>query len=410
MQVFVARQPIFDRMRRVVAYELLFRSGLENMFKATNLDMASQRVISSGIHIFGFSSLTGGKPAFINFTKQLLLSGVALVLPPKQVVVEILETVEPEDDVINACRELKRHRYLLALDDFVLRPNYEPLVELADIIKVDFLQVKGEERKVSRQKFGKKGVRMLAEKVETHEDFSEALQAGYSYFQGFFFCKPEIISGREIPSHKLTYLRLMQELNREDLDFNRMEAILKGDASLAFKLLRYINSAAIGLRYPITSLRQAMVLLGEQNLRRWAMLALATSMLEDKPQELLTTGVVRGRFCELVFQRLGLNVVGVEAFLIGLLSVLDALLDRPLPELLEELPVAVEIKDALLGRPTILGMAYKLALSYEQAKWEEVSNLTEKLGLQEEELPLLYGQAISWTDQLLHFTSPSLMP
>lgn len=380
------------------------------MFKATNGDMASQSVISSGIHVFGFSFLTGSKPAFINFTKQLLLSGVVLVLPPKQVVVEILETVEPEDDVINACRELKRHRYLLALDDFVLRPSYEPLIELADIIKVDFLQVKCKERKVLIQKFGEKGVRMLAEKVETHEDFSEALQAGYTYFQGFFFCKPEIISGREIPSHKLTYLRLMQELNREDLNFNRIEAILKGDASLAFKFLRYINSAAIGLRYPITSLRQAMVLLGEQNLRRWAMLALATSMLEDKPRELLTTGVVRGRFCELVCQRLGLNVVGVEAFLIGLLSVLDALLDRPLPELLEELPVAAEIKGALLGRPTILGMAYKLTLSYEQAKWEEVSNLTEKLGLQEEELPLLYGQAVSWTDQLLHFTSPSLMP
>ncbi|MFN4179994.1 MAG: EAL and HDOD domain-containing protein [Armatimonadota bacterium] len=410
MQVFVARQPIFDRMRRVVAYELLFRSGLENMFKGTNGDMASQSVISSSIHVFGFSSLTGGKPAFVNFTKQLLLSGVALVLPPKQVVVEVLETVEPEDDVISACLELKRHHYLLALDDFVLRPNYEPLVELADIIKVDFLQVKGEERKILAQKFGKKGVRMLAEKVETHEDFSEALQAGYSYFQGFFFCKPEIISGREIPSHKLTYLRLMQELNREDLDFNQIEAILKSDASLSFKLLRYINSAAIGLRYPVTSLRQAMILLGEQNLRRWAMLALAASMLEDKPQELLITGVVRGRFCELVCLRLGLNVVGVDSFLIGLLSVLDALLDRPLSELLEDLPVAMEIKDALLGRPTILGTVHKLILSYEQAQWEEVSNLTEQLSLREEELPLLYSQAVSWTDQLFHSTLPSPMP
>ncbi len=410
MQVFVARQPIFDRMRRVIAYELLFRSGLENMFKGTNGDTASQRVISSGIHIFGFSSLTGGKPAFINFTKQLLLSGVALVLPPKQVVVEVLETVEPEDDVISACRELKRHHYLLALDDFVLRPSYEPLVELADIIKVDFLQVKGEERKILAQKFGKKGIRMLAEKVETHEDFSEALQAGYSYFQGFFFCKPEIIPGREIPSHKLTYLRLMQELNREDLDFSQVEAILKSDASLSFKLLRYINSAAIGLRYPVTSLRQAMILLGEQNLRRWAILALAASMLEDKPQELLITGVVRGRFCELVCQRLGLNVVGVDSFLIGLLSVLDTLLDRPLSELLEDLPVAADIKDALLGRPTTLGTVHKLVLSYEQAQWEEVSNLTKQLSLKEEELPLLYGQAVSWTDQLFHSTSPSLMP
>lgn len=410
MQVFVARQPIFDRLRRVVAYELLFRSGLENMFKATDGNMASQSVISSGIHVFGFTSLTGGKPAFINFTKQLLLSGAALVLPPKQVVVEVLETVEPEDDVIKACSELKQHHYLLALDDFVLRPGYEPLTELADIIKVDFLQVKGEERKTLVQKFGKRGIRMLAEKVETREDFSEALQAGYSYFQGFFFCKPEIVSGREIPSHKLTYLRLMQELNREELEFNRIESILKSDVSLSFKLLRYINSAAIGLRYPVTSLRQAMVLLGEQNLRRWAMLALAASMLEDKPQELLVTGVVRGRFCELVCQRLGLKAVGVDPFLVGLLSVLDALLDRPLSDLLEELPVAVEIKEALLERPTILGAVYKLAVNYERANWEEVSRLIEQLNLQEQELPLLYGQAVSWTDQLFHSTSLSLTP
>lgn len=410
MQVFVARQPIFDRLRRVVAYELLFRSGLENMFKATDGDMASQSVISSGIHVFGFSSLTGGKPAFINFTKKLLLSGAALVLPPKQVVVEVLETVEPEEDVINACRELKQHHYLLALDDFVLRPGYEPLIELADIIKVDFLQVKGEERKTLARNFGRKGIRMLAEKVETHEDFSEAVQAGYLYFQGFFFCKPEIVSGREVPSHKLTYLRLMQELNREDLDFNRIEAILKGDVPLSFKLLRYINSAAIGLRYPVTSLRQAMVLLGEQNLRRWATLALAASMLEDKPQELLVTGVVRGRFCELICQKLGMKVVGVDPFLVGLLSVLDALLDRPLPDLLEDLPVSTEIKDALLGRPTTLGLVYELVVNYEKADWEKVKELSGHLNLQEQELSSIYSQAVSWTDQLFHSTSPSITP
>lgn len=405
MEVFVARQPIFDKLRRVVAYELLFRSGLENIFKATNGDMASQSVISAGIHVFGFSSLTGGKPAFINFTKQLLLNGAALVLSPKQVVVEILETVEPEEEVVNACWELKRNHYLIALDDFVLRPGYEPLTELADIIKVDFLQVKGEERKTLVQKYGGKGIRMLAEKVETHEDFSEALQAGYVYFQGFFFCKPEIVSGHEIPSHKLTHLRLMQELNREGLDFNRIEAILKSDVSLSFKLLRYINSAAIGLRYPITSLRQAMVLLGEQNLRRWTMLALAASMLEDKPQELLVTGVVRGRFCELVCQKLDMKVVGVDSFLVGLLSVLDALLDRPLPDLLEDLPVATEIKDALLGRPTTLGTVYELAVNYERANWEKVSKLAEQLNLQEQELPLIYNQAVAWTNQLFHSAS-----
>jgi len=219
MRVFVARQPIFDKLKRVVAYELLFRSGFENFFSANNGDAASQTVMSSAVHIFGLAALTGGKPVFINFTRSLLLSGLAFALPPALLVVELLETVEPDDEVLNACRELKQHGYIIALDDFVLRPGYEPLISVADIIKVDFLQVRGEERKRVSQSPARSKVRLLAEKVETMDDFREAVQLGYTYFQGFFFSKPEIVSGREVPSHKLTWLRLMQELNCPEFDF-----------------------------------------------------------------------------------------------------------------------------------------------------------------------------------------------
>ncbi|MFN3420873.1 MAG: EAL and HDOD domain-containing protein [Armatimonadota bacterium] len=402
MQVFVARQPIFDRLRRVIAYELLFRTSLENKFTGADGDTASKSVVSSGLYIFGFSSLTGGKPAFINFTKPLLTGGLVHGLSPKQVVIELLETVEPDEEVLSVCRDLKSKGYIIALDDFFLRPGYEPLIELADIVKIDFLQVKGKERKLMVQSLAGKKVRLLAEKVETNRDFLEALQAGYSYFQGFFFCKPEIVFGREVPLYRLTYLRLMQQLSREELDFNQLEGILKGDASLSFKLLRYINSAAIGLRYPVTSLRQAMVVLGEQNLRRWAILTLVVSMLEDKPQELLVTGAVRGRFCELICQRLSLQAIGVDPFLVGLFSILDVLLDRPLTEILDELPIAHEIKDALLGRPTLLGLVHKLVIAYERADWDGVSDLAERIKLPEEELPTLYAEAVSWADQFFH--------
>lgn len=252
------------------------------------------------------------------------------------------------------------------------------------------------------QSLAGKRVRLLAEKVETNRDFLEALQAGYSYFQGFFFCKPEIIFGREVPLYRLTYLKLMQQLSREELDFNQLEGILKGDASLSFKLLRYINSAAIGLLYPVTSLRQAMVILGEQSLRKWAILTLTISMLEDKPQELLVTGAVRGRFCELICQRLGLQAIGFDPFLIGLFSILDVLLDRPLAEILDELPIAPEIKDALLGRPTLIGSVHKLVIAYERADWEEVSDLAKRVNLPEEELPTLYTKAVSWADQFFY--------
>ncbi len=402
MQVFVARQPIFDRLRRVIAYELLFRTSLENEFTGMDGDLASKSVVNSGLYIFGFPSLTGGKPAFINFTKPLLTSGLAHVLSPKQVVIELLETVEPDEEVQSICRDLKSKGYIIALDDFFLRPEYERLIELADIIKIDFLEVKGEERKLMVQSLAGKRVRLLAEKVETNRDFLEALQAGYSYFQGFFFCKPEIIFGREVPLYRLTHLRLIQQLSREELDFNQLEGILKGDASLSFKLLRYINSAAIGLLYPVTSLRQAMVILGEQSFRKWAILTLTISMLEDKPQELLVTGAVRGRFCELICRRLGLQAIGVDPFLIGLFSILDVLLDRPLAEILDELPIAPEIKDALLGRPTLLGLVHKLVIAYERADWEGVSDLAERVNLPEEELPTFYTEAVSWADHFFY--------
>lgn len=410
MQVFIARQPIFDRLRRVIAYELLFRAGWENKFTAPDGDSASRSVIGSGVHIFGFSSLTGGKPAFINFTKSLLVSGLIYVLSPKQVVIELLESIEPDEEVLRICRELKSKGYIIVLDDFLFRSGYEPLVELADIVKVDFLKVRGEERKLIVQSLAGKKVRFLAEKVETHQDFAEAMQAGYSYFQGFFFCKPEIISGREVPVYKLTYLRLIQELSHSQVDFNRLEGVLKSDASLSFKLLRYINSAAIGLRYPVTSLRQAMVLLGEQNLKRWAVLTLAVSMLEDKPQELVVTGAVRGKFCELICQRLSWQAVGVDPFLVGLFSILDVLLDRPLPEILEDLPIATEIKDALMGRPILLGLVYKLVIAYERANWEEIGKLASEINLPEEEIPALYAEAVSWADQFFYAVAASLSP
>ena len=406
MQVFVARQPIFDKIKRVVAYELLFRSGFENFFSADDGDTATQTVIGGVVNIFGLTSLTGGKPVFINFTKPLLVSKLALALPPSHLVIELLETIEPDEEVLEACRELKKHGYLITLDDFVLRPGYEPLISVADIVKIDFLQVRGEERKRVSQSLACSKVRLLAEKVETMDDFREAVQLGYTYFQGFFFSKPEIVSGREVPSHKLVHLRLIQELNQPELDYGAVEAVLKSDLSLSLKLLRYINSAAIGLRYPVTSLRQAMVLLGEQNFRRWALLALATSLLEDKPQELILTGVIRGRFCELICQRVGWRILGVDPFLVGFLSVLDALLDQPLPQLLDELPIAPEIKDALLGKPTLLGFVYSLVIAYEQADWERVSELIGKVRLPEGEVPLLYAEAVAWADMLFRQIPP----
>ncbi len=410
MKAYIGRQPIFDRLRRVVAYELLFRSGPENFFPATDSTIASQQLVSSSMSIFGLHVLTGGKPAFINVTQELLLSNLLLMLPPNLFVLEILETVEPTEEVVEACRQLKRHGFLLALDDFVLRQGYEPLIALADIVKVDFLQVKGAERFQVAKQLANTKVRLLAEKVETHEDFDEARQAGYDYFQGFFFSKPNVLVARDLPAQKLTYLRLMQELTEETLDFRRLEAVFRSDVALSFKLLRYINSAAMGLRFPITSIQQAMVMLGEKNLRRWVLLTLTASLLEDKPTELLMVGVIRGRFCEQACQQLRWQAVGIDPFLVGLFSILDALLDRPFPELLAELPIAPEIRDALLGKPNLLGRLLRLIIAYEQADWTQVTDWATKVGLSEEEIATLYTASVAWTEALLRGAQKGITP
>ncbi len=410
MKVYIGRQPIFDRMRRVVAYELLFRSGPENFFSATDGTVASQQVVNSSMSIFGLHLLTGGKPAFVNVTQELLLNGLLLMLPPNLFVLEVLETVEPTEEVVEACRQLKQHGFLLALDDFALRQGYEPLIALADIVKVDFLQVQGAERFQIAQQLANTKVRLLAEKVETHEDFDEARQAGYDYFQGFFFSKPNVLVAQDLPAQKLTYLRLMQEMAGETLDFRRLEAVFRSDVALSFKLLRYINSAAMGLRFPITSIQQAMVMLGEKNLRRWVLLTLTASLLEDKPTELLMVGVVRGRFCEQACQRLRWRALGVDPFLVGLFSILDALLDRPLSELLTELPIAPEIRDALLGKPNLLGRLLRLIIAYEQADWTQVTDWATKVGLPEEEIATLYIASVAWAEALLHGAQKGITP
>ena len=248
MDIFIARQPIFDIRQNVFAYELLYRSGIKNLYAGINGDQASSEVIGSSFLLFGLENLTMGKKAFINFTRKLLEDEVATLLPKESIVVEVLENVEPDKQMLSACIKLKELGYQLALDDFAYDPRFEPFIDLVDIIKVDFLQTSPQDRAALVQRIGNKNIKFLAEKVETKEDFNQALQAGYSYFQGYFFSKPNIVSGKDITSFKLTYLQLLQEIGKPDLDFDELEETIKRDVALSYKLLRYINSAAFSPR------------------------------------------------------------------------------------------------------------------------------------------------------------------
>ncbi len=400
VDTFVARQPIFDLQRAVHGYELLFRSGPENVFHFTDPDVASSRVVDDGLHVFGLNRLAGKKAVFVNLTHRLLEEDLAFVLPPKSTVVEILETVEPDDAVVEACRRLRHAGYRIALDDFTFRPEMEPLLELANVVKVDFRATDAGTRRDLVALLLPRKIRLLAEKVETAEEFREAVEMGYSYFQGYFFARPEMVARRDIPAFKLNYIRFLHELSQVELDFGRLEKIIKSEVSLSVRLLRYLNSAALGLRCRVSSIRHALALLGEGPMRRWAYLVAMAGIGRDKPAELVVTSLIRARFCELIGASCGRSSKAPDLFLVGTLSMVDALMGRPIEEVMKELLVSDEIKETILHRATSLSAVFELVLAYERGNWDDVAGLAQQLHLPEEALPTHYFQAMDWAQQI----------
>ncbi len=403
MEVFVARQPIFNRQQKVYGYELLYRLGMDNFYNnpAGDGDRATSEVIANSFLLIGLDALTGGKRAFINFTENLLKNEVATILPKEVVAIEILENIEVDDKVVNACIKLKKLGYPLVLDDFVLDERFKPLVELADIIKIDFMECDIREKMDVIRRFGSAGVQLLAEKVETTEMFKEAFEMGYSYFQGYFFSRPIILTGQDIPGYKINYLQALEEVNRPEMDFDRLEGIIKRDVSLSYKLLKYINSAAFGFRSKIDSIKHALVLLGIQEIKNWVSLIILRGMGEDKPDEITTSSILRAKFSELIAPKVGLQERSSDLFLMGMFSMIDALISRPMTDILDELPIAEDIKRALLGKECRYRDLYELILAYEKGNWEEFSALATRIKLDEAEVPKIYLQSLAWANQVM---------
>ena len=395
---FIARQPIFDTSRNVFGYELLFRSGFTGGFTHTDGDQASSLLIGNTLTVFGLFALTGNTRAFINFTHNVLVEGHAFLLPQKNVIVELLEFIEPTPEVIQACRSLKEAGYVLAMDDFLYDLRLEPLLEMADIIKVGFRAASPEQCRTYASQFASRGKKMLAEKVETWQEWQDALDWGYHYFQGYFFSKPETLSGRDLPPSKLATLRLLQELGRSEMDFRRVEQILKQEPSLALKFLGYLNSALFGWQSRITSIRNAAVLLGQAKLQRWVSLFAIAGLCKDNPPELLVTCASRARFCEMLGQKAKLPN-DLDLFLVGLLSLLPPILGQPLEDLLSKLAVSPQVREALEGAETPLARIYRLVQAYELGDWQAVSALCQALGLDETLIIEPYMQSVTWATE-----------
>lgn len=401
MNVFVARQPILDQRGHLFAYELLFRESMDNFFKFQDGDLATSSVTSSSFFLMDINQITMGKPAFINFTSNLLKQGMATLLPRDSVVIEILENVDPDLEIIAACKELKELGYKLALDDFVFRKEYRPLIELADIIKVDFQCTDIVERLALIQSLNKPKVRFLAEKVETFEEFEEAKSIGYSLFQGYYFSRPCVVQGKDIPASKINYLKLLQEISRPDIEIEALEHIIKRDISLTYKLLKFINSSAFGFKSKISSIRQVLTLLGQREFKKWVSVVVLGSISEGKPDALAVQSYVRATFAELLAPKAGLGAQASSIFLMGLFSLIDACLDRPLPDILKELPIEDSIKNALLGYPNIYRDLLELITDYEQGNWKQVSRHALKLRIDEECIPPYYVKALEGANSFM---------
>ncbi|MEN6411469.1 MAG: HDOD domain-containing protein [Veillonellales bacterium] len=403
-EVHVARQPIFDRSLNVFGYELLFRSNFINAYDGLDGDKATHSVITNSFLLISRETLTNGKKAFINFTANSIKNNIPSMLPENLVVVEILENVIPDEEIIAACRKLKHSGYILALDDFVFQPEYEPLLELADIIKVDFRITPPKERAELIQRLQSYSVKLLAEKVETFDEFKEALQMGYSYFQGYFFCKPVVVSGKTLPEYKANYLQILKELNQPQLDFSQLEAIIKRDVSLSYKLLKFINSALFGFKNPIHSLRQALILLGQKELTKWMSLITLNGIANHKPGELILESLIRARFAEMLAATFQLRQRMSDAFLMGLLSHIDALLDRPLQEILDELSLDEEIKQALLAKGhTPFSRLYQLILAYEKGDWTLYTAYAKEMQMDERKILNSYRESLVWAHDLIMY-------
>lgn len=401
MYFYAARQPILDVDKNLFAYELLFRDGVDNVFPGIDEDEATSRIIAGSQFNLGIEHLTGSKPAFINFTLDTITKKLPTMLPPESLVVEILETVKPGKTLLKHVQELKDLGYVIALDDYEHKAVWKHFYPFIDIIKIDLRAMSLKEvAQVQQDTSGFPHIKFLAEKVETLEEFEQCKQMGFCYFQGYFFSRPEVVKTKSLAPNQLILSNLLKETAAEEIDIAKVTQILERDANLSYKLLKYCNSAAFKRRTEISTIKQALVVLGKYELKKFISLLFTASVGEEKPIELLKVTLVRARFCEQLAILDG-NKDSEKAFLTGLMSLIDAILDQPFEHLLQQLPLAQEIKYALIKKKGKLANYLSLAVAYEKGNWELENKLEHSLNVSDEQVPMCYSEAIEWANEQL---------
>ncbi|MBN2221146.1 MAG: EAL domain-containing protein [Vallitaleaceae bacterium] len=403
MDLYVARQPIFDRTKEVIAYELLYRDSKDNVYNMNlNESSATSILLLNSYLNFGMNLLTDNKRGFINFGPDLILEDVPHLLSQNQVVIELLETVKPDRHLLEKIRYLKTEGYIIALDDYVIDYPYQEIIDLCDIIKVDFRANSTHEIKIITNFLAEQNKILLAEKVESYEEFEFALRLGYEFFQGYFFCRPILEKQKKLNGLSYRYMQIQEELVKKEIDYKAISTLIESEVTISYKLLKLVNSS-FSLINDVNSIQHALSILGIDAFQKWFSLAIIHQLGDNKPNELITVAMLRMRFMELISE----NSVFVQHIhslrLIGILSVIDALLEQPMDDLMKQLPLSDSIKDTLLQKPSLYLAAFQLVLSYENGDFDKVSDYAQQIQIDFSQLPNIYLSAVNWAEELNDF-------
>ncbi len=402
MDIFVARQPILSRNEDIIAYELLYRNSRNNSFSEIDGDAATIDLLVNCFVSIGNEKLAKGKKLYINFTRNLLLKRLPCLFPPEKIVIEILEDVEADDEVIAAIKEFKRLGYTIALDDFIINDFNKNFLPHADIIKVDFVQTSFVQRKILLNLASHYNILLLAEKIETRDDFIKALNEGFDLYQGYFFSKPLIISDSEVPFYPNDYNNILNELNQPEPCIDKITNMIEFDISLSYKILKMVNTFAYYTRIKVTSIQQAIVFLGLNELKKLITIITLKDHGRDTPtiKEIIQRSLIRAKLAELLAEPLlGYNKKS-ESFMVGLFSLLDTILQQPMKQVLMKLPLSEEVEKALLGNSSNFDLILQLISAMEKGDWQQLTELSPLTPLN---LSSYYQEAVEWANNIQTF-------
>lgn len=407
LETYIGRQPIFDELEQVYAYELLYRNNDNNYYDMPDADTATYDVIAQTFVSFGVHEISQGRPCFINFTENLLMSPIFEQLSSQYVVIELLENIDMTDEVVRRVKQLKKQGYRIALDDFVLHDALQQsdIFKYVDIIKVDFLLANEEERlKIEylvRQRYPH--ITLLAEKVETHEEYKWARLHGYKLFQGYFFKRPQVMMTQEIPANILQYYRVIALLRESDPDIDEIAQMIERDVSLSYKLLKLINGAMSRPRYKVRSMKEAIMTIGLRDLQQWLYILtyreMKQTMISGRMQEVMKTSLIRAKLCESLARYNG-EVFDSECFLVGMFSLIDVLLARPLMGILQQLPLSEEVVATIAGAPSTLQPYLQLVIALENMEVSQIRHYARQINVTDTALLHMHYEATKWANQV----------